>query len=158
MLKNKEKTKTKRKQMDKWHYRFMNLAKEVASWSKDPSTKVGAVAVKDGRVLALGYNGFPRGVEDSTERYNNKQEKYQLVVHAEVNCIYNATYHGLSLNNADLYIYGLPCCNECAKGIIQVGIKRVFMQDIKNDDKWNSSWQFTKAMFEEAKIEYIFLD
>ena len=144
-------------QNNKWHYRFMNLAKEVASWSKDPSSKIGAVAVKDFRVLSMGYNGFPRGVEDSEARYNNKEEKYKLVVHAEVNCIYNATYHGLSLKGADLYVYGLPCCNECAKGIIQVGIASVFIQSVKNDEKWNEAWQITKEMFDEANISYVFL-
>ena len=142
---------------NKWDIRFMNIAKESSTWSKDPSTKIGAVAIKDNRILSTGFNGFPRNIEDSYERLNDKKLKYSLIVHAEQNCIYNATYHGLSLKDSDLYIYGLPVCNECAKGIIQVGIKRVIIFKTKEEDKWNDSWSITKSMFDEANINYNFL-
>lgn len=116
-------------QRDSWDQVFLRLAKEVASWSKDPSTKVGAVAVGPKRnVLAQGYNGFPRGIFDYAERYNDKPTKYMYVVHAEMNVIYNATYNGVSLDGASLYVYGLPPCSECAKGIIQVGIKEIITE------------------------------
>ena len=111
---------------NKWDKRYIGLAKEIAKWSKDPSKQIGAVAIGDkGQVLAQGYNGFPRGIEDTQERYDNREEKYKYVVHAEMNCIYNATYNGVSLEGATIYISGLPVCSECAKGLIQVGIKRV---------------------------------
>ena len=139
----------------KWDNNYLSLAKEVSGWSKDPSTKIGAVAVGNkGQVLALGYNGFPRGVDDSDERLSNKDVKYSLVVHAELNCIYNATYNGASLDGATLYIYGLPVCNECAKGIIQTGIKRVVMPQYDEiDTKWRDSFETTKLMFKESGVE-----
>lgn len=142
--------------MSNWPKRYMSLAKEVASWSKDPSTKVGAVAVgSKGQVLSQGYNGFPRGIADSEHRYQIKVEKYKYVVHAEMNCIYNATYNGVSLDGADMYIYGLPVCSECAKGIIQVGVKKIFVSEecITAQPKWFESWLTTKDMFDEAGVE-----
>ena len=119
--------------LDKWDNRYLSLAKEVATWSKDPSTQVGAVTVGAKKeVLSQGFNGFPRGIKDTDERYNHRETKYKFVVHAEMNAIYNATYSGTSLDGATLYIYGLPICSECAKGIIQVGIKKVVIENPKN--------------------------
>ena len=146
--------------MDKWDERFLNLAKEISTWSKDPNTKVGAVAIGEkGEVLAQGYNGFPRGVQDLDERYNDQELKYRYVVHAEMNCIYNATYNGIGLDGATMYVWGLPLCNECAKGIIQVGIARVVSPknglDIPN--KWKISCLNTVSMFKEVEIEYDFI-
>ena len=139
----------------KWHLNFLDLAKHVSSWSKDPSTKIGAVAVGQRRqILATGYNGFPRDIEDSEERLNDRSLKYVYTVHGEMNCIYNATLNGVSLDGADLYVYGLPVCAECAKGIIQVGIKRVFMCYPETiADKWKESGLMTKSMFDETGIE-----
>lgn len=143
----------------KWNKRYAELAKHVASWSKDPSRKIGAVAVgAKGQVLAQGYNGFPRGINDSAERLLNREEKYKYVVHAEMNVIYNASYNGVSLDGADLYVYGLPVCSECAKGIIQVGIKKVYIFcEEKIPSTWYESWYRTKAMFDEAGVEYDFI-
>ncbi len=137
-----------------WDRKYLNLAKEVSSWSKDPSTKVGAVAVgKVGQILAQGYNGFPRGIADTQERYDNRELKYKYVVHAEMNCIYNATHNGVSLNGATLYVWGLPVCSECAKGIIQVGVDKIVIP-VYNEipDKWKKSWEETKLLFDEANV------
>jgi len=145
----------------KWDKRYLALASHIAQWSKDPSTKIGAVAIGDkGQVLAQGYNGFPRGISDDESTYNNKITKYQHVVHAEMNCIYNATYNGTSLDGATLYIHGLPVCSECAKGIIQVGIKRVVTNEIDDNmaQRWVESTQLTKNMFEEVGITYDFIE
>lgn len=139
---------------DLWISKYINLAKEIASWSKDPSRRIGAVAVSGkGQVLATGYNGFPRGMFDSPERYNDRSLKYKYVVHAEMNCIYNATYNGVSLDGASLFVWGLPPCSECAKGIIQVGIKNVYYST-KEDipEQWLTSLQLTQEMFTEVKI------
>ena len=138
----------------KWDRNYLSLAREVSTWSKDPSTQVGAVAVGDkGQVLALGYNGLPRGVEDTEERLNNKELKYKMVVHAELNCIYNASYNGTSLDGSTIYIYGLPVCNECAKGIIQTGITRVVIQHpVYIPPNWHASFETTRVMFIEAGI------
>ncbi len=142
--------------LDKWDNRYLALAKEVATWSKDPSTQVGAVTVGAKKeVLSQGFNGFPRGIKDSAERYNHRETKYRFVVHAEMNAIYNATYSGTSLDGATLYIYGLPICSECAKGIIQVGIKKVVIEKSKELDNWNESLQLSQEMFSEAGIELI---
>ena len=142
----------------KWDQRYLKLAEEVASWSKDPSRKIGAVAVgAKGQVLAQGFNGFPRGIDDSEERYNDRERKYELVVHAEMNVIYNATYNGVSLDGATLYVTGLPVCSECAKGIVQVGIKRVIMRDMEIPDSWQDSWRKTQEMLNETGIQFKFV-
>jgi len=143
--------------MTDWDQRFIDLAVNVSNWSKDPSTKLGAIAVgKKREVLATGYNGFPRGIADSEERYNNREEKYKHVVHAEMNVIYNATYNGVSLDGATLYVYGLPICSECAKGIIQVGIRRVVISANTNKSthpQWEESFKQSLKILAEAKIK-----
>ena len=139
-------------QLTKWDFRFLRLAREVSTWSKDPSTKIGAVACKDKRILSMGYNGFPSGIEDTNDRLENKEQKYKFVVHGEMNCIYNATLNGVSLKSATMYVYGLPICNECAKGIIQVGINRVVMCFTDASQKWQTSFLTSKTMFEESGI------
>ena len=140
-----------------WGERYLHLAKEVSTWSKDPSTKVGAVAIGDnGEVLTQGFNGFPRGIKDSDERLKDRERKYKLVVHAEMNAIYNAGLNGVSLKGSTLYVYGLPVCNECAKGIIQVGIKKVVaMRPADYNKKWDDSIKDAKALFNEAEVMYL---
>lgn len=145
--------------MKPYNIRYLDLAKQIANWSKDPSTKVGAVAVgHKGQILAQGYNGFPRGIADTAERYADRDQKYKYIVHAEMNVIYNASYNGVSLDGADLYIYGLPTCSECAKGIVQVGIKRVIMPKYRYPDRWMESWEYSKKMYDEAGVDYVFGD
>ena len=138
---------------NKWDKRFLEMAKLVASWSKDPSTQVGAVAVRNRTVIAQGYNGFPRQIVDSTERYTNRDKKYKYVVHAEMNCIYNAGFNGVSLDGSTMYVTGLPTCSNCALGVIQVGVKRVVMRaDV--EERWRDSWSLTKQLFQEAGVKY----
>jgi dCMP deaminase len=141
--------------MTDWDARYLDLAENVSSWSKDPSRKIGAVAVgSKGQILSQGYNGFPRGIDDSIKRYNDKETKYRYVVHAEMNVVYNATYNGISLDGATLYVTGLPVCSECAKGIIQTGVKRVVMRATDVPEKWFVSFATTAKMFNEAGIEW----
>ena len=141
----------------KWDSRYMQLAKTVAGWSKDPSSKIGAVAVSSkGQVLCTGYNGFPRGVDDSLTRYYDRELKYKMVVHAETNAIFNATYNGVSLDGATMYVYGLPVCSDCAKGLIQVGIKRVVIYG-EIADRWKESWKLTEQLFREAGVKWEFI-
>lgn len=142
-----------------WRDRYLDLAKQVSTWSKDPSRKIGAVAVgSKGQILSQGFNGFPRGILDSADRYNDRATKYKLVVHAEMNVIYNATFNGVSLDGASLYVYGLPVCSECAKGIIQVGIKEVF---IYTDDAvpaiWTEAYDLTSTMFNESGVDFCWI-
>ena len=90
---------------NKWDIRYLELAKQLSTWSKDPSSKIGAVAIGDkGQVLSCGYNGFPRNIVDSGERLNDREQKYNYIVHAEMNVIYNASYNGVSLDNSTVYV------------------------------------------------------
>ena len=148
--------------MSKWDKRYLELAKEISTWSKDPSTKVGAIAVSDqGGVIAQGYNGFPRGVVDAHSRLLDKETKYKYIVHAEMNCIYNAAYQGSCLVGSTMYVHGLPVCHECAKGIIQSGIIRVVSPKIKEPTviamKWKQSMKLTMDLFTEVGIRYDFV-
>lgn len=141
---------------NRWTDNYLSLAKSISEWSKDPSTKIGAVAIgKHGQILSQGYNGFPRGVADTDDRLNDRTQKYKYVVHGEMNCIYNAALNGTSLIGADMYVYGLPVCSECAKGIIQIGVKRVFAcYPASASDKWIESNELSKSMFRETGVEY----
>lgn len=142
--------------IDKWDKRYLQIAKSVSEWSKDPSTKVGAITVGNkGQILSTGFNGFPRGIEDTDERLNHRETKYKFVVHAEKNVIYNACINTVSLEGSTLYVYGLPVCSECCKGIVQVGVKKVVMQyPTPIPDTWAESFKLTCDMLEEANITY----
>ena len=143
-----------------WDKRYLDIAIQIASWSKDPSKQCGAVCVGDnGQILSQGYNGFPRGVLDSEERLNDRPTKYKFNVHAEQNAIYNATLNGSCLKGSTMYVYGLPVCNDCCKGIIQVGIKKVVMPAIKHEvsPKWNEAWMISETMFNEAGVEIVYV-
>ena len=144
--------------MTDWEQRYLDLAKHISTWSKDPSRQIGAVVVGDsGQILSIGYNGFPRGINDD-ERLHDRETKYSLVVHAEMNAIYNATLNGISLRDSTLYVWGLPVCSDCARGVIQVGITRVVMNSIDGKiGHWTDHWKKTKAMFDEANVQYRFL-
>lgn len=106
----------------KWDCRYMEMARMVAGWSKDPSTQVGAVIVRpDNTVASLGFNGFPRGVADD-ERLLDRDKKYPIMIHAEKNAILSAHER---LNGYTLYVWPLAPCTPCAATIIQAGIARV---------------------------------
>lgn len=137
----------------------MEMAELVATWSKDPSTKVGAVIVgSEGRILATGYNGFPRGIEDNESRYNDRHTKLLYVVHGEMNALYNALQHGVDVNGATIYCT-FPICSECAKGIIQAGIKKVVIPYFNsitlmtNKPHWLEQWKISATFFKEVGIE-----
>tara|TARA_B110000858_G_scaffold87188_1_gene100740 strand:+ start:1675 stop:2118 length:444 start_codon:yes stop_codon:yes gene_type:complete len=138
-----------------WDTRYLALAWHFGTWSKDPSRQIGAVAIgPKGEIIAQGYNGFPRGIEDTDERYEVREEKYKYVVHAEMNCIYNAASNGVSLKDSTVYVHGLPACSECAKGLIQVGVKRVMAFSKETPERWIESNKLTEELFKEANIEY----
>jgi len=147
--------------LDKWDKRFLRIAREVSLWSRDPSHKIGAVAVQDKRIVATGYNGFPHGVEDNDWRWRTKELKYRYVVHGEMNCIYNAAHNGISLLGATMYVYGLPVCNECAKGIIQAGVSQVIgAADLADGipQRWYESYKKTVAMLDEVGVQFTLTD
>jgi dCMP deaminase len=97
----------------RWDKRFVQVAELIASWSKDPSTKVGAVAINvKKQIISTGYNGFPRGIQDIEERYESRELKYRFVLHAEQNLISNAAATGVSLTDSFIYVVGMPHVND----------------------------------------------
>lgn len=145
---------------DKWTRRFLDLCFTIASWSKDPSTKVGSVIVDDKkRIIGVGYNGFPRGVDDDEARYENRATKYKMVSHAERNALDNSP---IPVEGATMFVTLMPC-SDCAKSIIQRGIKRVIVppmpRHLEDSYDWDTdfyNWKVTQLMFEEAGVEIVF--
>ncbi|MGE0109319.1 MAG: cytidine/deoxycytidylate deaminase family protein [Bdellovibrionales bacterium] len=146
--------------IDKWDRRFMLLAHQVATWSKETGRHVGAVIVgTDNEIVSTGYNGFPRGVRDDVPERNSKENgaKYIWSSHAERSAIYNAARIGVSLRGTKIYVPWFPCAN-CAIAIIQSGIAEVVAYDPDlYDGRWASEFAISKTMFEEAgvKVRYI---
>lgn len=147
----------KRENYISWDDYFMGVALLSAKRSKDPKTQVGACIINaDKRIVGIGYNGFPRGVEDDQFPWKSDGEwldnKYPYVVHAEPNAILNST---VSLKGATLYVTLFPC-NECAKLIIQSGIKElVYLEDKYHDLK---EFVASRRMFDSAKVAYRKMD
>lgn len=137
----------------KWDIRFLELAKLVASWSKDPSTQTGAVIVRpDKTVASLGYNGFARGCLDTKELYENREVKYSRIIHCEMNAIISANE---SLKGYTLYTTPFLTCDRCAVHVIQAGIKRVVAPVCPPHllERWEPTFVKSRAFYKEAKIE-----
>ena len=144
----------KRRDYISWDEYFMGVALLAAQRSKDPSTQVGACIIDgDMRILSTGYNGFPKGCSDDEYPWNRDESlgetKYQYVVHAELNAILNAS--GKSLSGATVYV-GLFPCHECAKAIIQSGIKEVIYLSDKYHD--TPSMTASRKMLDSAGVKY----
>lgn len=135
---------------ERWDLRGMSMARLVAEWSKDPSTKVGACLFNsDNTVAGVGYNGFPRGVEDTEERLQNRDLKYPIIVHAELNALFNST---LSDNNdMRLYVTHFPCA-DCAGAIIQSESVAEVIVGMDMPDRWGGSCKIAKMILKEAGI------
>lgn len=139
--------------MSNWDTRFLALAEHVASWSKDPSTKVGAVIVRrDKTIASLGFNGFPRGVPDKPEWLEDRPTKYAMTLHAEVNAILSSpeTVRGMTLFVAPLH----PCAN-CAAIIVQSGIRRVVARMDGPPERWADSFAHAGNIFRLAGVEVL---
>lgn len=136
-----------------WDHYFIRMAQEASTRSKDLSTQVGAIIVKDKRIISTGYNGFPRGVIDDISERQLRPTKYDLVAHAEVNAIINCEFGAWMTREATLYVTPLPPCNECAKVIINSGIKRVVYQCDTLPSRWDSKTKIAFQMFLEAGIQ-----
>ncbi len=139
-----------------WNEYFMSIAKLSAMRSKDPSTQVGACIVNQNkRIVGMGYNGFPSGCEEDSFPWDNDKDfldsKYAYVVHAEVNAILNATSN---LDGCTIYVSLFPC-NECAKVIIQSGIKHVVFEEDRPECDWNVA---SKKLFDAAGVKYSMLE
>ena len=143
-----------------WTEYFLNIAEQVKLKSKDQSTQIGAVIVgEDKEVLSTGYNSFPRGLDDSLQERQERPEKYFWMEHAERNAIYNAARIGVSLKNSTIYLTsGLPCM-DCARGIVNSGIKIVYCKQVcttKNKDKWEESQQKSLELLGECGVDVIY--
>lgn len=140
--------------MNSWDKKFMNLAEHIASWSKDQSRQVGAIIVDENSkdVISLGYNGIPRGCNDDKLERQERPLKYKWFEHAERNAIYNAARHGKTLFGKSLYVTMFPCA-DCARAIIQSGIKTVYSYEPNMDnERWCEHFKISIEMFEEAGI------
>ena len=117
----------KRSENLSWDELFILQATVIAQKSKDPSTKVGCVIVgDDNAILSMGFNGFPRGVDEHDTARWKRPEKYNWVEHAERNAIYNAARHGINLSGARAYLNWEPKpCADCTRALIQAGIKEI---------------------------------
>lgn len=135
-----------------WDYRFLDLARYVGGWSKDPSTKVGAViASPHRRVISTGFNGLPSGVEDTLERLENRDLKYKMIVHAERNAILDARQ---GVRGFSLYVWPMMPCAVCATMIIQAGLAEV-IAPLSDNPRWVDDFRLTEAMFREAGVRLI---
>ena len=144
----------KRQDYISWDEYFMGVAYLSGMRSKDPNTQVGACIVsQDNKILSMGYNGFPKGCSDEEfpwRRIGNPLEsKYLYVTHSELNAILN--FRGGSLEGSKLYVSLFPC-NECAKAIIQAGIKTVVYDCNKYENE--PSTIASRRMFDAAGVEY----
>ncbi len=139
---------------EKWDKRFIELAKHIAGWSKDPSTQTGAVIVdQKHRIVSVGYNGLAHGVQDLPERLNNREIKYKMFVHCERNAMLFASR---SLENCTLYTWPFMSCAACAAMVIQVGIKRA-VAPYSESPNWQEEFELTQAQFKEAGVELCLL-
>jgi dCMP deaminase len=138
------------KDQTKWDRRFIELARHISTWSKDPSTQTGAVIVDaQGRIISLGYNGMAQGVEDLSERLENRDLKYKMFLHCERNAILFAQR---SLEGCILYTWPFMSCAVCAAMVVQVGIKRVVAPYSENP-RWVDDFELSKMQFKEAGVD-----
>lgn len=135
---------------DKWNLRFLFLAKHVSSWSKDPSTKVGAVIFdSEYRVVSLGYNGLPSGLDD--QHLQDRERKYKTILHAEINSI---LFSSRSLKDCTIATWPFMPCSNCSSAIIQSGIKTCVFPRAYGDraTRWADSFLLASEQFEEAGV------
>lgn len=148
-----------------WDRIWLQDALAVARKSKDPSTKVGGVIVTmDNDKITEGWNGFPRGIADTPERFADRDLKLSLVVHGEMNAVFNAVRMGVSLRNTRLYvvatdksgtIWGGPPCTRCVVECIQAGIVEYVSYPLKlAPSRWHASCEFAGSLIREAGLVY----
>lgn len=142
----------------KWDSRFLSLAKLVSTWSKDPSTQVGAAIVDiHKRIVSVGYNGLPSRIPDKEEYYSNRDLKYKMIVHGEINAI---LFSNRDLTDCTLYTYPFLPCSVCASIIIQSNICRVVAPkpSLDIEKRWGESLKLTKNSFNMAGVKWLEID
>jgi dCMP deaminase len=144
---------------EKWDRRYLELAEFVAKWSKDPSTKTGAVIIDAfGKPVSFGFNGFAQGTDDSPERYADRVRKIASVIHCEENAIFFADRD--RLRGATLYTYPFMSCAKCAGAVVQVGIKRCVAPVLPPhlEERWGANIAIARKDFADAGVELCELD
>jgi len=143
---------------EKWHIRFLRLAKEVSKWSIDPSTKVGCILVRNKRVISTGYNGFPKNISDNFDRLLDREKKYEITVHAEVNAVTTAALHGVITEGCSAYLTFNPC-SSCAAVLINAGISAVYVIGGQiMPDRWLNNFITASNLLAEAGVEQKVID
>ena len=139
--------------MTTWDKKFFALCEHIATWSKDRSTKVGAVIVNDrNKVISIGYNGFPIGFDDNIGDRHERPQKYQYTEHAERNAIYSAAGLGVSIRGCTMYLCWFPC-PDCARAIIQSGISKLVYKDLDfSDERWGEGFKKSWEMLVECGV------
>ena len=141
--------------VEKWDKRFLALAEYIAQWSKDPSTKTGAIIVDPkNRIVSVGYNGLPIGVNDSLERLENREIKYKLIVHCERNALLFARE---PVAGYRLYTWPFMSCAPCAAMVIQAGIVEV-IAPISANPRWREDFDLAQTLFNEAGVKIKLLE
>lgn len=139
-----------------WDRRFLRIAEEIRTWSKDPGTKVGCVLVQDRRMIASGYNGFPSTLSDSLELYEDRNYKLAVTVHAEANAIMNAAKNGAKTQSCTAYVTFHPC-SQCAASLIQAGVGTVVCPDPATaPERWRASFKLANDMLYQAGVKLFY--
>lgn len=141
-----------------WDDRWMDMAKLVSTWSKDRSRQCGAVIVDSRNVLvSIGWNGFPRGVDDNVDARHERPQKYDWTEHAERNAIFNSAANGHPVRGCKIYIPWYPC-TDCARAIIQSGITKIICQEPDWDDEiWGDKFKIVREMLEDVNMDILFI-
>lgn len=140
-----------------WDQFYLEMADFIASRSKDRSAHIGAVLVRDNAILSMGYNGFPRGVNDDVEVRHERPAKYSYTEHGERNAIYNAAKQGIRTQGATMYTQGVPCA-DCSRAVIQAGITRLVVYWQADDTVfpgWKESCAKGREMLDEVGVEVV---
>jgi dCMP deaminase len=145
--------------MTEWLARYVELAEFVAGWSTDGSCRVGAVIYnpQTRSVLAMGYNGFPRGVNEDVASRHERPVKHKFTEHAERNAIFEAAMHGLRTEGMGMAIPFYPCV-DCARAIIQCGIREIVcLEPDFHDPRWGEDFRLTETMIAESGVRVVYL-
>ena len=139
---------------EKWDRRFLGMCEHISKWSKDPSTKVGAIITDGIKIVSLGFNGLPQQTKDYPQILDIRKIKYKHIIHAEVNAILTAQR---SLEGFTIYTYPLTPCTRCASVIAQSGIKRVVSVKCE-DERWKEHLEESKHFMQLCNIEVVEYD
>lgn len=141
--------------MNKWDLRYLNMARLVSTWSKDPSTQTGAVIVREDKSIAsVGFNGFPRSMPDTPELYNNREEKYSRIVHCEMNAL---LFLSENVKNYTLYTWPFMSCDRCFVHMVQAGITRFVAPEATPEllTRWGDAFDRVRMYARETNVELI---